>query len=166
MAHVTLLQYDAFSFVLPPADAAGLDIVQDRPFAAFDDTTVETLYSKAVAMPGQYGGGTLKASIGYMMASAVAGKVDFEVSVEAVTSGDTVDLDAGESFDTLNAADETVPALAGHLSVMTMTLTNKDSVAAGDMFRIKLQRDADDGVDDTATGDARVLWVEIWEQTA
>ena len=98
MAHVTLVQYDAHSFVLPASNAPGLDVVQDRPFLAFDDSTVETAYTKAVAMPGQYGGGTLKASIGYMMASATSGKVDFEVSVEAVTDGDPTDLDSGASF--------------------------------------------------------------------
>ena len=132
---------------------------------AFDDTTVQTAGTKAVAMPGQYAGGTLKASIGYMMASATSGKVDFEVSVEAVTDGDPADLDAGESFDVVNASNATVPATAGFLAVLTVDLNNKASVAAWDMFRIKLQRDADDGTDDTATGDARVLWVEIWEQT-
>jgi hypothetical protein len=133
---------------------------------AFDDTTVQTASTKAVAMPGQYAGGTLKASIGYMMASATSGKVDFELSVEAVTDGDPTDLDDGDSFDAVNASNATVPATAGYLAVLTVDLTNKDSVAAWDMFRIKLQRDADDGTDDTATGDARVLWVEIWEQTA
>ena len=117
-------------------------------------------------MPGQYGSGTLKASIGYMMASATSGKVDFEVSVEAVTDGDSTDLDSGASFDAINAINATVPATAGYLAVLTVTLANKDNVAAWDMFRIKLGRDADDATDDTATGDARVLWVEIWEQTA
>lgn len=166
MAHVTLLQYDPHAFALPAANPASLDIVQDRPFLAFDDTTKETAKTKAVAMPGQYAGGTLKASIGYIMASATSGKVDFEISVEAVTDGDAVDLDAAESFDTLNAANVTVPATAGHLDVLTVTLANKDSVAASDLIRFKLERDAGDATNDTATGDARVLWLEIWEETA
>lgn len=166
MAHVTLLQYDAHSFVLSSSSAPGFDVVQDRPFLAFDDGAVESACTKAVAMPGQYGGGTLKASIGYTMASATSGKVDLELSVEAVTDGDATDLDAGASFDLPNGASATVPATAGFLAVLTVTLTNQDDVAAWDMFRIKLERDADDATDDTAPGDARVLWVEIWEQTA
>ncbi|MHC4695142.1 MAG: hypothetical protein ACYTFA_00185 [Planctomycetota bacterium] len=165
MAHVTLLQYEAHSFMLPSANAPDLDVVQDRPFLAFDDSTVETAHSKAVAMPGQYGGGALKASIAYMMASATSGKVDFEVSVEAVTDGDSTDLDASDSFDAANAINAIVPATAGYLAVLTVTLTNKDNVAPGDMLRIKIERDPDDATDDTAGGDARVLWVEIWEQT-
>jgi len=166
MAHITLIEYDAHSFALPASGAPGVDVVQDRVFLGFDAASVETAFTKAVAMPGQYAGGTLKASIGYMMASAASGKVDFEISVEAVGDGDAVDLDSGASFDTANAANATVPATAGHLDVITMTLTNKDGASAGDMIRLKLERDADDSTDDTATGDARVLWVEIWEETA
>jgi len=165
VAHVTLLEYDADGFVLPTSSAPGRDVVQNRPILAFDGSAVETCYTKPAAMPGQYAGGTLKADIGYMMASATSGKVDFEVSVEAVSDGDTVDLDAGASFDTVNAANVTVPATAGYLDVLTVTLTNKDSVAAGDLVTFRLERDADDATDDTATGDARVLWVEIWEDT-
>ena len=165
MAHMTLLQYDAMSFILPNSNSPSLDIVQNRPFLAFDGTVTETAYSRTVAMPGQYSGGMLKASVGYMMASATSGKVDFEVSLEAVTSGDPHDLDAGDSFDTPNTVNAPVPGTAGYLGVLTMTLSNEDDVVAGDMFRLKLERDADDGTDDTATGDARVMWVEIWEET-
>ena len=165
MAHVTLLVFDADGFVLPTSSAPGRDVVQNRPFLAFDASAVESAYSRPAAMPGQYAGGTLKANVGYFMASATSGKVDFEVSVEAVSDGDTVDLDAGTSFDTANAGNATVPGTAGHLDVLTITLTNKDSVAAGDLVTFKLERDADDATDDTATGDARVLWVEIWEDT-
>jgi hypothetical protein len=166
MPHMTLLQYDALSFILPGSNAPSLDVVQNRPFLAFDGSSVETVYSRTVAMPGQYTGGTLKAGIGYMMASATSGNVDFEISLEAVTSGDLVDLDIGDSFDTPNTVNGAVPGSAGYLGVLTVSLSNEDDVVAGDMFRIKLQRDADDASDDTATGDARVLWVEIWEETA
>ena len=85
--------------------------------------------------------------------------------MEAISDGDALDLDAGDSFDTLNSTNTTVPATAGHLDVITVTLTNKDGVVAGDMFRLKLERDADDATNDTASGDARVLWLEIWEDT-
>lgn len=165
MAHVTLLQFDTDGFLLPASSSPGRDVVQNRAFLKFNDTTVRTCYTKPVALPGQYAGGTLKAGVGYMMASATSGKVDFEVAVEAVTDGDAADLDAGTSFDAVNAANATVPATAGYLDVLTVTLTNKDSAAAGDMVTFRLERDADDATDDTATGDARVLWVEIWEDT-
>lgn len=155
----------ASGWVIPSSNGCSRGIVQNRPFLAFDDTTVEGARSAPFQMPAAYtGGGTLKADIFYMMASATTGKVDFEVAVEAVTAADSVDLDSAESFDTANAANQTVPGTAGYLGKLTVTLTNKDSVAAGDMVRLKLERDADDGTDDTASGDARVLFVTLREE--
>jgi len=45
---------------------------------------------------------------------------------------------------------------------VSITLTNADSVAAGDYVRIAINRDADNG-SDTATGDAYLLAVEVRE---
>ena len=105
--------------------------------------------------------GTMNAVIYYCMASATSGKVDFEVSIEVVTPDDALDLDTSTSYDSVNAGNETVPGTAGYMSTITITLTNNDSMAAGDLVRLKLERDADDGTDDTATGDAYVLAVEF-----
>ena len=119
-------------------------------------------------MPGQYAGGTLKATIAYFMAGANTSKlIEFLLSVEAVTDADALDHDAAESFDTANASGGiTVPATAGPIDFITVTLANKDSIAALDSVRFKLERDATDATNDTAVGDARVLWLEIWESTA
>lgn len=137
----------------------------DRPYLAFDDTTQETARSYPISMPAAYtGSGTLKARITYMMATATSGTVDFEVSVEAVTDGDSLDMDGAESFDAVNSGTETVPGTAGYPSMIEVTVSNKDSVAAGDYVRLKLARDADDGTNDTATGDARVLLVTLFEE--
>ncbi|MCL4822575.1 MAG: hypothetical protein KJZ57_00025 [Anaerolineales bacterium] len=57
----------------------------------------------------------------------------------------------------------TAPGTAGYIDQFTATLTNKDSVAAGDYVRIRLMRDADDGTNDTASGDCYVLMAEIRE---
>ncbi len=165
MAHVTLITYDAASFHLPSSAAPGLDVVQNRTFLAFDDTTVENAKTRPATMPGQYAAGTLKCSIYYTMATATADDVEFEVSVEAITDADAFDLDGAEDFDSVNSITATVPGTAGYLDVLTGTLTNKDLVAAGDLMRIKLERDADDATNDDATGDCRVYAVEIWEET-
>ena len=137
----------------------------DRQYLAFDDTTTETARSFAFQMPAAYtGSGTLKADVWYRMASATSGTVEFELSVEAISDGDSIDMDTTESFDSVNNASETVPGTAKYPSKVTATLTNKDSVAAGDSVRIKIARDADDGTNDTATGDARVWLVVIREE--
>jgi hypothetical protein len=160
------VQLDPGAFIPPSSAHADRGVVQNGEYMAFDETTVEAMYSKRFQMPAAYtGSGTLKADIAYAAASATTGKFDFEISVEALTAGDAVDTDSASSFDTANAANETVPATAGYMETLTITLTNKDSVAAGDWVRIKLERDADDGTDDTASGDARVYCVTVYEET-
>lgn len=130
---------------------------QRRPILGFDAATKETCYWTAIAP--QSLTGTLTAYIYYYMASATGGDVDVNVAVEAVTDGDAQDLDSASSFDTVNAVDNTsVPTTQGYIDVISVPLTNKDNIAAGDYFRISLDRDA---ADDTATGDMNVLGVEI-----
>lgn len=157
--------FPAQGWVIPSSGGCARGVVQNRPFLAFDDTTVENAISPPLQMPAAYtGSGTLKADIHYMMASATTGKVDFEVSVEALTAGDAVNMNSASSFDTANAANQTIPGTAGHPGKLTVTLTNKDSVAAGDYVRLRLERDADDGTDDTASGDCRVTLVVLREE--
>ena len=101
-------------------------------------------------------GAALTAKIQYTMASATSGNVDFEVSLMAVTDGDSADVDTA-SFDTANAGNATVPGTAGYLDEISILCTTVDSVAAGDFVLVKLQRDATDATNDTATGDAEVI---------
>lgn len=156
----------ATAMVLPATGAPAWGVVQNRPYLAFDDGTVEGCRTVPFQMPAGYtGSGTLKCDIHYIMASATSNKVDWDVYVEAVTAADAFDLDAGESFDSANSGDQTVPGTAGHLGVISITLTNKDSVAAGDYVRLKIERDADDATNDTAGGDARLLQVVVREET-
>ncbi len=126
---------------------------------AFDASTVETAIWTAVAPQGLTA--DMVGEVSYRMASATSGKVDWELSIEAITDDDALDTDTTDSFAAVNAADETVPGTAGYMSQLAITFTNDDSIAAGDMIRIKLERDADDGTDDTAAGDAELLVLEI-----
>jgi hypothetical protein len=149
-----------YSAEFPATNFPQLLLVNRRPVLAFDASTAETCQWTSIAPQGLTG--TLTAVVHYMMASATSGKVDFTGAIEAVTPGDSTDLDAGDSFDTANAITApTVPGTAGYESSFTITLTNQDSIAAGDYFRFQLVRDATDGTNDTATGDCYVLAVEI-----
>lgn len=133
---------------------------QRRPVLAFDASTAETCYWTGFAPQGLTG--TMTAIINYYMTSATSGKVDFEIAIEAVTDNDATDLDAGTSFGTANTITApTVPGTAGYIDQISVTLTNQDSIAAGDYFRLSLKRDATDGTNDTATGDCYVLGVEL-----
>jgi hypothetical protein len=122
--------------------------------ALFDADTEEFLYW-SFRIPGDYSSG-LTAKIQYKMASATSGKVDFDVALMAVSDGDSQDVDA-DSMSTVNSGDETVPGTAGYLGEISITLTNVDNLAAGDFVVIYLKRDADDGTNDTATGDCEVI---------
>lgn len=165
MARNFEISFAPSAFIPPSSAHADRGVIQNRDYMAFDATTVEAMYTQAVQMPASYtGSGTLKADILYAAASATSGKFDLEVSAEALTAADAIDTDSASSFDTANAGNQTVPGTAGYLGLLTITLTNKDSVAAGDMVRFKLERDADDATDDTATGDCRVFSMTVYEE--
>lgn len=134
----------------------------ERRYAlAFDASTDESAMWTAVAPQGWTG--TITAVISYVMASATSGTVGLQVSVEAVASGDSTDLDAATSYDTVNnSASTTVPGTAGYMAQISITLTNNDSSAAGKLLRFKLNRDADgSAITDSATGDLYFLAMEI-----
>lgn len=141
------------------------DVTTDRIYIPFDDTTVEACLFQGIMPQGYDSGQTLKLDLYYYMASAVAGKVDFDVSVEAISDGDAINMGTTKSLDSANSANETVNANTGYPGVLTVTLTNKDSVSVGDLIRIVIERDADDATDDTATGDCNVLAARLYQST-
>lgn len=156
----TLAYLTPFSAEFPTSNFPALMTVNARPVLAFDVSTAETCYWTLGAPQGLATG--LSLVVTYMMASATSGKVDFEGAVEAVTDGDSTDLDAGTSFDTANGITApTVPGTAGYIDQFTITLTNADSITVGDLVRFSLKRDAADATNDTATGDCYVLMVEL-----
>lgn len=156
----SLLQFGPMNAEPPSANAPELGAVNAQLHLAFDASTDETVYWTFIAPQGITTPLTLV--VKYKMASATTGAVRFEGLVEAITDGDSLNTDTTDSFDTTNSAGDTVPGTAGHLGELSITLTNADSIAAGDRVRILLRRDADGttGTDD-ATGDCRVTAVEL-----
>lgn len=150
-----------FSAEFPASNFPALDVTNRRPTLAFDASTDETCYWTGISPQGFTGTPTLV--ITYMMASATSGTVGFQAQIEAITDGDATDLDAGTSFDSVNnSASTTVPGTAGYIDQISITMTNADSLAAADYFRLSLNRDADgSAITDSATGDALVLAVEL-----
>lgn len=146
----------------PPESGTFPEIVtvNGRPALAFDASADETARWTLVAAAGWTG--TITLVVSYIMASATSGAVRVQAQVEAVSDGDTIDLDATTSFDTANSAGATVPGTAGQIDQLSITLTNNDSSAAADYLRISLNRDADgtSGTDDAA-GDCYVLACEL-----
>jgi len=171
MANNFEINFDPDCMIPPSSNSPDRGVAQNRTYLAFNDSTDETCYTPAFRMPTAYtGSGTLKLAIGYFMASATANDVVWACQVEAVTDADALDSDSASAFDTANTVTVTVPATQGHLDVATITLTNKgatsslsSAVAAGDMVRLAIYRDANAG-GDTATGDACLLYATLYEE--
>jgi hypothetical protein len=128
--------------------------------AAFDATADESL-AWSLYMPGDDASAPVL-DVLFKMASATTGSVRFEGRLAAITPGDTTDGDA-KAYATTNSAGATVPATtAGKIGTLSITLTNADSLAAGDFVVVQLRRDADQttGTDD-ATGDCEVVGVRL-----
>ncbi len=148
---------DPLAASFPSANFPQLLTINQRPALAFDAATNETAYWTLVVPQGITG--TMTVILSLIMASATSGDTDWDVAVEAFSSGDTVDLDAGTSFDTANSTDNTVvPGTAGYMQQISITLTNNDALAAADLVRISITRDA---ASDTAAGDAYLLGAEF-----
>jgi len=175
MAHVTLITFPASAMFgdndaqLVAGDAAAVHDVpaKGRPTLIFDDTDEEAAITAEIEMPGQYASGTLKATAHFFMASDNTNDIALDVFVEAKTPNtDTLDLETAESWDTANSGTVGLSGTtAGDPLTVVITLTNKDSVAAGDLVRFGIRRDTDSANDD-ATGDLYLTALEIWEDTA
>lgn len=147
--------YDATN---PP----GLRFEDHRWELLFDDTTDELCYW-TFRLPQDYASAPVL-KLQYKMSSATTAEVMIRAAVMAVSDGDAADVDTA-SFDTDNtSAATTVPGTAGHLDEISLTLTNADSMAAGDLVTLRLARDADN-VGDDATGDMEVVAASL-EYTA
>lgn len=153
--------FTPFGAEFPATNFPQLLLSNRRPALAFDAATDEACYWTGIAPQGLTG--TVTVVITYAMASATSGAVGFQAQLEAITAGDAVDTDATTSFDSVNnSASTTVPATAGYIGQISITMTNADSIAAGDYFRLSINRDADgSAITDSATGDAYVLAVEL-----
>ena len=70
------------------------------------------------------------------------------------------DLDA-DSFDAATEAHSTTSGTSGIEVTTSITCTAIDSLAAGERFRLRVYRDSADTTNDTMTGDAELIAVEV-----
>lgn len=124
---------------------------------AFDAATEEWCCWQ-FRMPADYASAPVL-KVQYKMASATSGDVVWDGRVSATSDGDSQDVDA-QDFASANTATVTVPATAGYLDEASITLTNADSLAAGDFVVVRLARAAAAG-GDTASGDAELVAVAL-----
>jgi hypothetical protein len=146
-----------------PASAfATFDLRNGHPVLDFDAGTDESAVWTRF-LPRHYGGGGLTATVCFSATSATSGNVVWNGQIERIDD-EGLDIDA-DSFASAQAVTAAAPATSGAVQYATITFTSgaqMDSLAAGELFRFKLTRDADNG-SDTMTGDAEVLGISIHE---
>lgn len=140
----------------PPATAfATLDTRNSVALLDFDAATDESAVFVGVIPEAAVLTSGIIVRITWAATSATSGACVWGAQWEKLTT----DIDA-DSFDTATTATTTTSGTSGIPSITSITCTSIDSLAAGDFFRLKVYRDADNG-SDTMTGDAELICVEV-----
>jgi hypothetical protein len=149
----------------PPASIpATPDLRNSRPVLDFDGSTDEEAVFSDVLSP-DYGSGGLTVDTYWAFTSATTGSLRVQAAIER-TDASGLDIDA-DSFAAFQSAGGSAPGTSGQVIKVTVTFTDgaqMDSVAAGELYRLKIRRDADgtSGTDDIAT-DAELVFVTVRE---
>jgi len=160
----TLIEFTPLHNEPPAAAYATLDTRNAHPCLDFDGATDEEAVFTGI-LPRNYAGGGLTIVTYWSFTSATSGSLRVQTSIERIDVS-SLDIDA-DSFATANSAGGTAPGTSGQVIAVTTTHTSgaqMDSLAAGELFRFKIRRDADgtSGTDDIVS-DAELLGVEIRE---
>jgi hypothetical protein len=118
--------------------------------AASDEVAYWTFYAAA------YGSGNVTVRVFWYADTASSGDVVWEAQLAAITANtDTQDVET-KALATANTATDTHLGTTGQrLHSIDITMSNLDSLAAGDSVWLRLARDANNAAD-TMTGDAIV----------
>jgi len=139
----------------PASNFATLDTRNSIAVLDFDDASTESAVFVGIMPEAASLGSGLIVSLRWMATTATSGDVRWSVAWEKSNT----DLDS-DSFDTATAATATTNGTSGIVTVTNITCTTIDSLAAGDLFRLRVQRIGGDGAD-TMTGDAELVAVEV-----
>jgi hypothetical protein len=139
----------------PASNFATLDTRNSIAVLDFDAGTDEAAVFVGVIPQAATLTSGIKVRIFWMATSAESGDCVWGAQFEKFGT----DYDS-DSFDTATTVTTTASGTSGIAVVSEITCTTIDSLAAGDLFRIKIYRDADAG-GDTMTGDAELVAVEL-----
>ncbi len=157
----TLAVFVPFDNEPPSSNFATLATRNLHPLLQFDATTSESAVFTSV-MPQNYSNTTgVTVYVTATMTSATTNTLGWLLAFERMDTGLDTDADSFASNQTVTAV--TVPGTSGAPLILSLAITkgaNMDSVVAGDTFRLKVARDT---ANDTATGDAELMSVEIRE---
>lgn len=145
----------------PASNYATYDTRNNHVCLEFDQTTGETCYFTGV-LPQQYSGSGVTVLI-HHATTVTSGTIGWLVAFERIGDGQQdIDSDGFASDQTITAV--TVPGTAGFIDIVSVNVSdgaNMDSIAVGEMFRLRVTRDV---ANDSAAADAELYAVEIREQ--
>ena len=157
----TLLTFLAEEGRPPTSGGATFDVRNNIACFDFDDTTGESVIFTGV-LPRNYAGGGITVYLHWAATSATTGTGGWLVAFERIGDGQQdIDSDGFASNQTVTAV--TVPATSGHVDITNVAVSdgaNIDSIAVGELFRLKVTRDV---ANDTAAGDLELYAVELKE---
>lgn len=147
----------------PPASGYGtFDTRNGHPVIDLDAAADESAVFTGV-LPDSYAGGGLTVTVVWSATSATSGNAKLNAEIERLEDEGT-DTDA-DSFAAARTATAAAPATGGALQYTDITFTagaQMDSLAAGELFRLRITRDANDA-GDTMAGDLEVHAVRVKE---
>jgi hypothetical protein len=140
----------------PTATAfATLDTRNSIAVLDYDDAATESAVFVGVIPEAADLASGLIVSLRWMATTATSGDVRWSVAWEKSNT----DLDS-DSFDTATAATATANGTSGITTTTNITCTAIDSLAALDLYRLRVQRLGGDGAD-TMSGDAELVAIEV-----
>ncbi|NDC43431.1 MAG: hypothetical protein EBZ77_18100, partial [Chitinophagia bacterium] len=122
----------------------------------FNDTTQQAAVFLGVIKEGVNLTSGIMVRLFWMGATATSGNVRWGVAFERGVT----DLDA-DSFDTEVQATAATSSTSGVPVVTEITVTTIDGLTAGDLYRLRVQRIAADATNDTMSGNAQLVAVEV-----
>lgn len=132
---------------------------------AYDAASDEAAFWKFHAI--NYGSGNLTLDINWYADTASSGNVVWEAQIAAITpNSDTQDIET-DGLATLNFVQDTHLGTTGQrLHSCTITISNLDSIAAGDQVALRIARDANNtNATDDMAGDA-ILTLAVLSYTS
>jgi hypothetical protein len=156
LASRTLARFTPRENQPPSSNFATLDTRNSIAVLDYDAATDEAaIFSGVIPDYANLASG-LKIRLAWMATTATSGNVRWGVQLMRCNT----DLDS-DSFDTATLVTSAANGTSGIVTVAEITTTALDGLAVGDTFRIRIYRDADDATNDTMTGDAELIAVEV-----
>lgn len=145
-------------------NAATPDTRNGHPVYEFDWSVDEEAWFESI-IPSYYSNGGIKVRLFLGADTTTTGTMRFQSDFERIQAG-TLDVDADSFSGTFQSGSMAAPAAAGIFNWLEISHTNAqiDGITAGDLFRLKIRRDADDtSGTDSVGSDVQLMAVQLVE---